>query len=59
MLRLAMVAFRGSPIGHDWSVVGQAEKVLLQAFYSTDQAKRQEIDLNNIFYDPLKPNKFQ
>ena len=48
MLRLAMMAFRRSPRGHDWSVVGQAEKVLLWAFYSTDQAKRQEIDLNNI-----------
>ena len=48
MLRLAMVAFRRSPRGHDWSVVGQAEKVLLWAFYSTDQAKRQEIDLNHI-----------
>ena len=48
MLRLAMMAFRRSPRGHDWSVVGQAEKVLLWAFYSIDQAKRQKIDLNNI-----------
>ena len=52
MLRLAMMAFRRSPRGHDWSVVGQAEKVLLWAFYSTDQANARKLTWTIFFMFP-------